>query len=134
MENRRGNPSPIGLRRRVGPLALLLVTIVPVKAHVAEKDRLVCSLDMGSNTFKRIVGSFTAGRYTQIDIEKKTVGVGDDLTRNGKISDAKLAEIETTLVGFKASCVTQGTASIVAIGTAAFREAPNGMQVVEVAR
>ena len=132
--HRRGNASPIDRRRRVGLLALLLVTIVPARAHVADKDRLVCSIDLGSNSFKRIVGSFTAGRYKQIDIEKKTLGVGDDLTRNGKISDAKLAEIEATLVEFKASCARQGTASIVAIGTAAFREAPNGTHVVEVAR
>ena len=132
--HRRGSASPVDRRRRVGLLALLLVTVVPAGAHAADADRLVCSIDMGSNSFKRIVGSFTAGRYKQIDIQKKTLGVGDDLTRNGKISAAKLADIEATLVEFKASCARYGTASIVAIGTAAFREAPNGTQVVELAR
>jgi hypothetical protein len=93
----------------------------------------ICAIDMGSNSFKRIVGSFEAGRYAQRSFEKKTLGVGDDLSRHGKISDAKLAEIEATLAEFERSCRRDGAGRVVAIGTAAFRDAPNGARVVEIA-
>jgi hypothetical protein len=93
----------------------------------------LCVIDMGSNSFKRIVGSFTQGRYEQRGFEKKTLGVGDDLTRHGKISDAKLAEIEATLAAFQTACAREVAPRVLAIGTAAFRDAPNGARVVEIA-
>ena len=54
----------------------------------------MCAIDMGSNTFRRIVGAFENGRYVQSAIEKRTLGVGDDVAAHGRISDAKLAEIK----------------------------------------
>jgi exopolyphosphatase/pppGpp-phosphohydrolase len=88
---------------------------------------------MGSNSFRRIVASFASGRYEPIRIEKKTVGVGDDVAKNGQISDAKLLEIADVLAGFKARCEQEGVAGIAAIGTAAFREAPNGARAIDIA-
>ena len=93
----------------------------------------ICAIDMGSNSFKRIVGSFADGRYAQTAFEKQTLGVGDDLSRHGRISGEKLAEIETTLAEFRARCEQDGAARVVAVGTAAFREAPNGERVVAIA-
>jgi exopolyphosphatase/pppGpp-phosphohydrolase len=93
----------------------------------------MCAIDMGSNSFKRIVGSFHHGQFDQGTVEKRTLGVGDDVARYGKISDAKLAEIEETLSGFKRSCEERGAAPVVAIGTSAFRDAPNGARAVEIA-
>ena len=92
-----------------------------------------CAIDMGSNTFRRIVGSFQNGRYEQRSIENTTLGVGDDVARHGRISDSKLAEIEKTLSRFKISCEKEGVARVVAIGTSAFREAANGARAVEIA-
>src|SRR4029453_15116674 len=91
------------------------------------------AIDMGSTTFRRIVGSFDNGRYEQKPIEKVTLAVGDDVARHGRISDPKLAEIKKTLAGFKASCEKDGAARVAAIGTAAFRDAPSGRQVVQLA-
>lgn len=92
-----------------------------------------CVIDMGSNSFKRIVGAFERGRYVERDMIKKTLGVGDDLERHGRIGDTKLAEIERTLSEFKVACASDGTERVLAIGTAAFRDAPNGSRVVEIA-
>ena len=93
----------------------------------------VCSIDMGSNTFRRIVGTFANGRYDQRSIEKKTLGVGDDVARNGRISDQKLTEIEQTLAGFRSACEKERAAQIMAVGTSAFREAANGLRAREIA-
>ena len=105
-----------------------------VTAHAATVlPTPICAIDMGSNSFRRIVGSFERGRYAQRSIETRTLGVGDDVARHGKISDAKLAEIEAALSGFKASCEKEGATPVVAIGTSAFREAPNGARAIEIA-
>ena len=111
----------------------LLVTPTAIAAPEGGARAPICAIDMGSNSFKRIVGSFENGRYEQRSIEKKTLGVGDDLSRNGRISDGKLAEIEATLAAFEAACAKEGASRVVAIGTAAFREAPNGARAVEIA-
>ena len=57
---------------------------------MAQSPRQICAIDMGSNTFRRIVGSFENGRYDQKSIERKSLGVGDDVGRHGRVSDAKL--------------------------------------------
>ena len=92
-----------------------------------------CAIDMGSNSFRRIVGSFADGRYVERRIEARTMGVGDDVERNGRISDTKLAQIAETLAEFKSTCEKEGAPDPVAIGTAAFRDAPNGAAVVAAA-
>ena len=104
-----------------------------VTADTSRGPTPICAIDMGSNSFRRIVGAFEGGHYAERSVEKKTLGVGDDVTRHGKISDAKLAEIEKALSGFKASCDKEGATPVVAIGTSAFREAPNGARVIEIA-
>lgn len=92
-----------------------------------------CAIDMGSNSFRRIVGAFADGRYVETRMESKTLGVGDDVERHGRISDAKLVEIEAALRGFAAACKQEGAAEPVAVGTAAFRNAPNGARAIEIA-
>jgi Ppx/GppA phosphatase family len=113
------------------PSLVLIVFIAAATTPQAPKQ--ICAIDMGSNTFRRIVGSFENGRYEQRSIERKTLGVGDDVARHGGISDAKLAEIQETPIGFARSCQTEGVTRVVAIGTAAFREAPNGATVIALA-
>jgi Ppx/GppA phosphatase family len=115
------------------PLFLLLVLMVSPGIGAAPQSRVICAIDMGSNTFRRIVGSFANGQYQQRSIEKRTLSVGDDLATHGRISDAKLAEIDKTLADFRAACEANGAAPVVAIGTAAFRDAPNGRKVIDIA-
>lgn len=115
-------------------VALALFVIVSVTGAAADEARTpICAIDMGSNSFKRMVGSFEKGRYKQRNFEKKTLSAGDDVARSGRISDSKLAEIEVALSAFKTSCRKEGAAPVVAVGTSAFREAPNGARAVEIA-
>jgi exopolyphosphatase/guanosine-5'-triphosphate,3'-diphosphate pyrophosphatase len=85
---------------------------------------------MGSNTFRLIIASFQDGRYEQRRMERRTLGVGDDLERHGRFSDMKLAEIDAVLGEFKTACQNDGIDEVRAVGTAAFRDAPNGADVV----
>jgi exopolyphosphatase/pppGpp-phosphohydrolase len=119
--------------KRVRLLALPFALMLAVTARAADAAPM-CAIDMGSNSFRRIVGSFENGRYEQRPIEKKTLGVGDDVARHGRISDAKLVEIGEALAAFKSACDKEGASPVVAIGTAAFRDAPNGARAVEIAK
>jgi len=122
-------------RRLVGLLvALSLFVSVPATLDARNVGRMpICAIDMGSNTFRRIIGSFENGRYEQRSIENATLGVGDDVARHGRISDSKLAEIERTLSRFKIACEKEGVRRVAAIGTAAFREAANGARAIAIA-
>jgi exopolyphosphatase/pppGpp-phosphohydrolase len=99
----------------------------------AQTQTSFCAIDMGSNTFRRIVGTFANGRYVQRTFERQTLGVGDDVARNGQISEAKLAEIAVTLRDFKKACDGARAAPVRAVGTWAFRVARNGRRAVEIA-
>ena len=110
---------------------LVLASIADV--GLAAQAQPICAIDLGSNTFRRIVGTFDEGRYEERTVEKKTLGVGDDVARHGRISDAKLAEIDAALAGFSAACTSDGAAPVVAVGTFAFRDAPNGARARDVA-
>ena len=127
-------PSPLRTRGVIRLAALSLVAIVSTIVNARPQTPApICAIDMGSNTFRRIVGSFANGRYEQKNIEMRTLGVGDDVARHGRISDAKLAEIGEALTAFKTACGKEGAPHVVAIGTAAFREAPNGTRAIEIA-
>ena len=121
-----------------GPLSVLLalLLLMPPFADGAASAATTpaCVIDMGSNSFRRIVGSFDQGRYRQTRIEKRTLGVGDDVARHGRISEAKLAEIRQALMAFRDMCRKDGVSPVRAIGTAAFRDATNGPAVVQMAR
>lgn len=114
--------------------ATLLTFASPTASVMPMAQAPMCAIDMGSNTFRRITGRFADGRYEQQPIERKTLSIGDDVTRTGRISDAKLAEIAQTLSAFKAACEKDGVARVVAIGTAAFRDAANGQAAVDLAK
>ena len=114
--------------------ATLLTFASPAASMMPVAQSPMCAIDMGSNTFRRITGRFADGRYEQQPIERKTLAVGDDVTRTGRISDTKLAEIGQTLSAFKAACEKDGAARVVAIGTAAFRDAANGQAAVDLAK
>lgn len=130
----RGVAALVSRARLFLAAALPLLFLTWMTARVtAETQPAICAIDMGSNSFRRIVGSFQEGRYLQRSIEVRTLGVGDDVARNGRVSDAKLAEIAATLSAFRASCEKDRVAPVVAIGTAAFREAANGQRVVDLA-
>jgi exopolyphosphatase/pppGpp-phosphohydrolase len=94
----------------------------------------VCVVDMGSNTFKLIVGEMSGGIYVEHYIDKKTLQVGDDMSKSGRISDGKLKDIRETLAEFRTKCEAKGAVSFRAVATAAFREADNGRGVVDIGK
>ena len=75
----------------VGRLTVLLLVMVFVTARAADAAPM-CAIDMGSNSFRRIVGSFDNGRYEQRPIEKRTLGGKDVNAVGGGVLIVCLAE------------------------------------------
>jgi exopolyphosphatase/pppGpp-phosphohydrolase len=94
----------------------------------------ICVVDMGSNSFKLIVGEVADGAYIERHVERKTLGVGDDMSKTGRISESKLKDILETLTEFRSRCEAKGAVSFRAVATAAFREAVNGSHVIEIGK
>lgn len=77
-------------------LLFLMALLFPFSAASSDTD-LVCAIDMGSNTFKLILGEMQEGNYVQHHFTKTRLGVGDDMSNTGVISPPKLKEIRQTL-------------------------------------
>ena len=114
-------------------LLLLMGLLFPFSA-VASDTGLICAIDMGSNSFKVMVGEMKAGGYVQHQFIKNHLGVGDDMSKTGVISPPKLKEIRRTLEKYLAVCESKGIQKRAAVATAAFREAKNQGEVVEIAK
>jgi exopolyphosphatase/pppGpp-phosphohydrolase len=111
-------------------IAFLIAAVDTLKSDTGK----MCVIDMGSNSFKLILGEMSAGTYVQSHVEKETVEVGDDMSKTGRISEEKLRDIQETLTEFKNRCTSKGAVSFSAVATAAFREADNGTVVVEIGK
>lgn len=94
----------------------------------------VFALDLGSKNFKLVSGEIVNGAL-QVRLEdKRTLWLGDAVeANNGRISKAKLAEIEQALHELTTLCGSDDSISILAIGTGALRVAANADQVVAIA-
>ena len=123
-------PAVCDAMRRLALLPPLLLCIAVNSTSAA--PAVVCAIDMGSNSFRRIVGHFADGKYTELSIDSNTMGVGDDVATNGQISDTKLLQILNVLQAYKTACSGDGVPNPVAVGTAAFRDAPNGDAVAKI--
>ena len=113
---------------------LLLIGLLFSFPAAAADTGPVCAIDMGSNSFKLILGEMKAGRYVQHLVTRNRLGVGDDMSKTGVISAPKLKEIRQTLGKYLEVCKSKGIQTRAAVATAAFREAKNQGEVVEIAR
>ena len=115
-------------------LLLLLGLLFSSSAALSSDTDLVCVIDMGSNSFKLIVGEMKEGNYVQRHFTKDRLGVGDDMAKTGMISPPKLKEIRQMLEKYLAVCDSKGILRPSAVATAAFREAKNQGDVVDIAK
>jgi exopolyphosphatase/guanosine-5'-triphosphate,3'-diphosphate pyrophosphatase len=91
-------------------------------------------IDLGSNSFRLVV--FTTGEggwWKRTDELSDMVRIGGDLTKDGDLSDARMAHALETLRVFAAFCATSGIEldAVEAVATSAIRDAPNGDAFVQ---
>ncbi len=93
---------------------------------------VVAALDMGSNSFHLVVVRGHAP--TQFDIllkEKVMMRLGDEVARTGKISSETSAKIKDTVATMANLARGVGATEMVALATAAFRDAKNSGAIVD---
>ena len=110
---------------------LVLVGLLFSSFALSSDTGLMCAIDMGSNNLRLIVGEMKGGKYVQHHFTKDKLGVGDDMSTTGVISPPKLKEIHQTLKKYLDVCDSKGIPRRMAVATAAFREAKNKGEVVE---
>lgn len=95
----------------------------------------VCALDLGSNTFKAVIGEIREGELSTRLLEKRAVRLGAAIMANqGVIGAAKLAEARRALTELKARCNGEGSDIILGVATRAVRGAVNREELLDVAR
>jgi exopolyphosphatase/pppGpp-phosphohydrolase len=114
---------------------LLFVTLI-TSLSLAKDSTPICAVDMGSNTFKFIIGEIKNRKYSQTLELRNDSHVGDDLKnskeKTGKlvISEAKLQEIKNIMGEYQKKCEEKtGIKLVHAVATAAFRQAENSKHI-----
>jgi exopolyphosphatase/guanosine-5'-triphosphate,3'-diphosphate pyrophosphatase len=95
----------------------------------------VAALDLGSKTFKAVLGEIRGQRIVTRRLGKRQVGLGMDVTKTrGVISQEKLTVARNTLADLKSICEREGSTEILAVATGAVRTARNSEAILDAAR
>jgi exopolyphosphatase / guanosine-5'-triphosphate,3'-diphosphate pyrophosphatase len=92
----------------------------------------IAAIDLGSNSFHLVVvETRTDGSFVPLLREKEMLRLGDVVAREGSIPEPAVDVAVETVRRFRVLAESEGATEIVALGTAALREARNGSAVVD---
>jgi len=100
-------------------------------------DRQVAIVDLGSNSWRLVVFSYSPGRWwKRTDELYEMVRIGAGLGASGRLSEGAMLKGLETLSVFRRFCVAHGLKAkdVYVIATSAIREATNGEQFIHAAR
>jgi len=87
-------------------------------------------VDIGSNGIRMILADIRDGRMEVLEARREPVRLGEDVYRDGQISDPVMAKVVAAILGFTRDCSAASVHATKAIATAATREASNRDQLV----
>jgi len=91
--------------------------------------RVAC-IDIGSNTTRLLVADVDDGRLEVVSQEKAFIALGRELGTDGRIGQAKLAELMQVVEAQVGAAQRLGATEVRAVATAAVRRAANGRRLV----
>jgi exopolyphosphatase / guanosine-5'-triphosphate,3'-diphosphate pyrophosphatase len=92
---------------------------------------LICAcIDIGSNTTRLLVADLGSGRLRELVTQRAFTRIGKSLTGGGRIPTSKIAETAEVVRTQTAVASEVGAEQIVAVATAAIRNAPNRDELV----
>ncbi len=92
----------------------------------------IAALDLGSNSFHLlVVETRPDGSFVPLVREKEMLRLGDVVAREGRLTEEAMEAAIDTVRRFKTIADAQRVGEIVAMGTAALREAANGPEAAE---
>lgn len=86
----------------------------------------VAVVDIGSNSVRLVVYSGRARVANTVFNEKSLCGLGAEIGETGRMGDKAVAVAKSTLLRYRALCDQMGVTDIMAVATAAMRDAENG--------
>lgn len=90
----------------------------------------IAALDLGTNTFRILIGELENGQLKKIYRETNITRLGEGLVKNSLIGDNAIKRSVTILKKYKMLTEKHGVNKVLAAGTSAFRNAVNGKEVV----
>jgi exopolyphosphatase/guanosine-5'-triphosphate,3'-diphosphate pyrophosphatase len=92
----------------------------------------IAALDLGSNSFHLLVADVHSdGTFEAVTREKEMLRLGDDVTRNRRISTAAADRAVATVRRMKQLADASGATEVLAKATSALRTAENGSELVD---
>jgi exopolyphosphatase/guanosine-5'-triphosphate,3'-diphosphate pyrophosphatase len=92
----------------------------------------IAALDLGSNSFHLlVVETRPDGSFVALVREKEMLRLGDVVAREGLLTEEAIEQAVEVVGRFRAIAETNGADEVDAYGTAALREASNGVEVVD---
>src|SRR6185295_19386631 len=92
----------------------------------------IAALDLGSNSFHLLVADVHPdGTFEAVAREKEMLRLGDDVTRNDRISPAAADRAVATVRRLKQLADALGATEVLAKATSALRTAANGSELVD---
>jgi exopolyphosphatase/guanosine-5'-triphosphate,3'-diphosphate pyrophosphatase len=101
-------------------------------ANLAGESALILGcIDIGSNTTRLLVADAGNGRLREIVTQRAFTRLGKCLVKGGSIPPAKIAETAEVVASQTRIAHEVGAENVVAVATAAIRNAPNGDELAE---
>ncbi len=92
----------------------------------------IAAFDLGTNSFHLlVVDAHPDGTFAPLVREKEMLRLGDDVSREGRVSEGSIKRAVTTLRRYRTLAEGVDSDDIVACATSAIREAENGGEVVD---
>lgn len=88
-------------------------------------------IDIGSNSVHlKIYEINSNNNFTAIYKSKKFIRLGEDLSKNNRLTNKKIDETLEVLKEFKKACISDAANEVIAVATEAVRKADNGMELI----
>lgn len=93
--------------------------------------RRLAAADIGSNTVHLLVASVTSGRVRRIRNDSDWIGLGESVSREGRISEFTQNTLISSLLNFRAIAASHKAEGLYVFATEAVRSASNGEAVLK---
>src|SRR6056297_1507723 len=91
----------------------------------------IAVIDIGSNSIKLVLAKYDAYGFQIIDELKESVRLGEGMDKNDFMKEDRMEKGLETLQMFKDLCIATKTKRIIAVATAAVRNATNGQRFIK---
>src|SRR5258707_7760508 len=104
----------------------------PWKPRLSSVSMRIGALDLGSNSFHLLVADVHPdGTFASIAREKDMLRLGDEVAREGRITDTTADRVVDSARHLKQLADASGATEVIAKATSAIRSASNGSEVVD---